>query len=170
MMDGQNQAKGMNQRKERTITLKLSDTDVERLALKAASGGIHVEELLENFIGDLVRSPYSNGSDERLYAEQWFDRCWFGSYAPTSSLLQHLARDRSIKHAFDLKEKLRYSMEDAKEETLIEEERSEIRQVIYETAREIAELFGKYHRPEDWQKVVEWKDRLNRMLEEAEKE
>jgi len=35
-------------------------------------------QLLENFIGDLVYSTRNNGSDERMYANQWFDRCWFG--------------------------------------------------------------------------------------------
>lgn len=39
--------------------ISLSDADVKRLALKAASGGLLPEELLQNFIGDLVRGTYS---------------------------------------------------------------------------------------------------------------
>ena len=53
--------------KERTITLKLSDADVERISNKAERHGLTVSELLENFIGDLVGGTYSNGSDERDY-------------------------------------------------------------------------------------------------------
>lgn len=32
---------------------------------------------------------YSNGSDERDYADQWFERCWFGMF-PEPTLLNHL--------------------------------------------------------------------------------
>lgn len=48
-----------------------------------------VGELIENFVGDLVGCTYSNGSDERMYADQWFDRCWFGMF-PEPTLLNHL--------------------------------------------------------------------------------
>lgn len=67
--------------KERNFKLKLSDADVERLFIKAGGAGLTISELLENFIGDLVDGTYSNGSDERDYAERWFDRCWFGDPA-----------------------------------------------------------------------------------------
>jgi len=75
--------------KERTITLKLSDADCERIAAKAGGQGLTVGELLENFIGDLVDGTYSNGSDECDRAEQWFERCWFGMF-PEENLLRHL--------------------------------------------------------------------------------
>ncbi|MBO5486316.1 MAG: hypothetical protein J5988_05225 [Eubacterium sp.] len=63
--------------KKRQIVLKLSDADVDRLFEKAADAGMFPEELLENFIGDLVGGTYSNGSDERDLAGEWFDRCGF---------------------------------------------------------------------------------------------
>lgn len=63
--------------KKRQIVLKLSDADVDRLFEKAVDAGMFPEELLENFIGDLVGGTYSNGSDERDLAEKWFDRCGF---------------------------------------------------------------------------------------------
>ena len=55
--------------------MNLSDADVRRLAEKSGEGGLAISELLENFIGDLVDGTYSNGSDERMYAEQWYQRC-----------------------------------------------------------------------------------------------
>lgn len=75
--------------KERTITLKLSDADCERISKKVGKHGLTVGQLLENFIGDLVSGTYSNGSDERMYAEQWFERCWFGMF-PEETLLKYL--------------------------------------------------------------------------------
>lgn len=75
--------------KERTLKLKLSDADCEKISKQAGKHGLTVAELLENFIGDLVGGTYSNGSDERDYADQWFDRCWFGMF-PENTLLHHL--------------------------------------------------------------------------------
>ena len=42
---------------------------------KAASHGMTVSGLLESFIGDLVEGTFTNGSDERYLAEDWFNRC-----------------------------------------------------------------------------------------------
>jgi hypothetical protein len=64
--------------RKRDITLELSDADVERICDRAGRVGLTVAELLQNFIGDLVDGTHTNGSDERMRANQWFDRCWFG--------------------------------------------------------------------------------------------
>ena len=85
----QEQQKEIETIKERTIKLKLSDADCERIAEKAGMHGLTVANLLENFIGDLVDGTYSNGSDERHYAERWFERCWFAAF-PKQTLLRHL--------------------------------------------------------------------------------
>lgn len=74
--------------KNRSITIKLSDADCERISKKAGLGGQTVSELLENFIGDLISGTYTNGSDERDRANQWYDRCWFSWTENT--LLQYL--------------------------------------------------------------------------------
>lgn len=75
--------------KARKIMVQLSDADCDRLAKKCGMHGLTIGELIENFIGDLVDGTRSNGSDERMYANQWFERCWFGmSQEPT--LLNHL--------------------------------------------------------------------------------
>lgn len=77
-MYGKGQMEEIATIKERTITLKLSDADCDRLLKKAGGSGLTVAELLQNFIGDLVDGTYTNGSDERMYAQDWFDRCGFG--------------------------------------------------------------------------------------------
>ena len=75
--------------RERKITVKLSDADCDRLARKCGVHGLTIGELIANFVGDLVGGTYSNGSDERDYADQWFERCWFGMF-PEPTLLNHL--------------------------------------------------------------------------------
>lgn len=86
----------------RGFQLELSDADVYRLALMAAQGGISIEVLLQNFIGDLISGTYSNGSDEREFARRWYDRCWFGGYSESRTLLQHLSRENGLERALAL--------------------------------------------------------------------
>lgn len=86
----------------RRFNLELSDADVYRVAVEAAKGGISVEELLQNFIGDLVSGTYSNGSDEREFARRWYDRCWFGGYSETKTFLQYLSRTDRLEYALRL--------------------------------------------------------------------
>ena len=61
--------------RERTITVKLSDEDCNRVLEAAGRGGMTVGELLEKFIADLVDGTFTNGSDERMYARKWLNRC-----------------------------------------------------------------------------------------------
>lgn len=86
---GKQQNKEIETIRPRKIEVKLSDADVKRISEKAAAHGLTVGELIENFIGDLVCGTYSNGSDERMYAEQWFDRCWFSMF-PDLTFLRYL--------------------------------------------------------------------------------
>lgn len=87
--------------KERSLTLKLSDADVERLFIKAGGAGLTVSELLENFIGDLVDGTYSNGSDERDIVEQWFDRCKCNWSGVKITFLQRLISTNAVDEVVD---------------------------------------------------------------------
>ena len=64
--------------KPRTFTIDLSDADVKRLYEKAYSDGITPGELLAGFIGDLVSGTYTHGSDERMLADSYYERCGYG--------------------------------------------------------------------------------------------
>lgn len=64
---------------QREITLKLKDKDMEALCRASGKVGLSVSELLENFIGDLIHGDRTNGSDERMLANKWFERCWFSA-------------------------------------------------------------------------------------------
>lgn len=93
---------------ERPFNLMLSDADVIRIFEKAASVGLTVEQLLENFVGDLVDGTYSNGSDERMHAVQWFDRCGFRyleDYTFLRFLIDRGAVDEVINLCSDIEEK-----------------------------------------------------------------
>lgn len=96
--------------RSRTIEVKLSDADVKRISEKAAAHGLTVGELIENFIGDLVCGTYSNGSDERMYAEQWFERCWFGMF-PDYTFLKYLIEQLGLDEVIEAWEDIENSQE-----------------------------------------------------------
>ena len=89
---GEQQQREIATIKPRTITLNLSDADCERIAKEAGKAGLTVSELLQNFIGDLVCGTYSNGSDERDLASQWYERCGFGMF-PDTTLIRYLIEE-----------------------------------------------------------------------------
>lgn len=92
--------------RERRVDLKLSDADCDRISRLCGEHNITVEDLLENFIGDLVCGTYSNGSDERDFARNWFERCWFGGF-PESTLLNWI-----LTSCYDVYDNLLEVMED----------------------------------------------------------
>ena len=63
--------------------------DMKALAIKAGECGLSIGSLLGNFINDLVYGAATNGSDERMYAQQWFDRCGFSMF-PEKTFLRYL--------------------------------------------------------------------------------
>ena len=100
MISGEQQKKEIATIKPRTFELKLSDADYRRIAEKAAEAELTAEELLESFIGDLVRGTYSNGSDERELANQWYDRCGY-SYYNNHSFLHYLISEYVLEEFID---------------------------------------------------------------------
>lgn len=54
--------------RERKITLNLSDADIYKLSAQAGRGGLKVNELLENFIGDVINRTFSEGWG---FAREW---------------------------------------------------------------------------------------------------
>ena len=117
MSYGKEQQKEIETIRERSIILKLSDADVQRIWKKSGSLGLSVSELLENFVGDLIDGTYSNGSDERDLAQQWFDRCGFGMF-PDKTFLSFLIEQESVEEFL----KLYNNINDSKEQIAIMEE------------------------------------------------
>lgn len=82
----ENQQKENATTKQRILDINLSDGDYRKIAERAAIAEMSVEELIASFIGDLVDGTYSNGSDERMYAQHWYERCGFGDFYRNSFL------------------------------------------------------------------------------------
>lgn len=96
--------------KARNIILNLSDADVKRICEQAGRAGFTVSQLLENFIGDLVGGTYSNGSDEGMYADQWFERCWF-SWMNGNTFLKYLIDYDDVEDTVDDWNEIKYYKE-----------------------------------------------------------
>jgi hypothetical protein len=72
------------------LTINLYADDLEAVFAKAGKAGLTLEELIENFIGDLTYSDRTrNGSDECEKANEWFERCWFGMF-PENTFLHYV--------------------------------------------------------------------------------
>lgn len=158
----------------RSFTLSLSDADVERLYEKAYSRGITPAELLEGFIGDLVCGTYTHGSDERMYAQQYFDRC---CYDGNGSWLEWALNDMEysdIVEALELREDglgdIAYLEDNNDAEPGELEER---KRWVEEAEAELKEIYDRYAAevehpqpyPEALQAVIDYRSELQRMKE-----
>lgn len=148
MRDYSSQKNEIETIKPRTITVNLSDADVKRLAEKSGEGGLTISELLENFIGDLVDGTYSNGSDERMYAEQWYQRCWFAMFSD-DTFLKFLLLWGDLDDYIDLMDELESNKKEMAEmtadaEEYSAEERDELQEYINELQKEIDYYWGNF--------------------------
>lgn len=60
----------------REIRVKIEDEDLEELKCYLEGYDMTPAQLLQGFIGDLIDNNYSNGSDERDLASQYFNRAY----------------------------------------------------------------------------------------------
>ncbi len=169
-----------NQEKEiatispRNISINLSDADVDRLCNKVGSAGLTVPELLQNFIGDLVNGTYSNGSDERMYANEWFDRCWFGMF-PDKTFLRYLINNWKLDDVLDLwddittaQEELEYANTHKNE--MSDDEIAEWKEDLASSQSELNDIFIEFQSwtnekdigtlEEEMQKITKWKSEV----------
>lgn len=126
----------MNSKKCRKVILNLTDDDTDALCRKAGSAGLTVPVLIENFIVDLIDGTGSNGSDERMYANEWFDRCWFG-YAGFQTFLGFLIDNLLFDEMVAYWEELNYlqSLENPDEDETDD---------IHTIQKELEEMFQEY--------------------------
>ena len=178
MRDYSSQKNEIETIKSRTITVNLSDADVKRLAEKSGEGGLTISELLENFIGDLVDGTYSNGSDERMYAEQWYQRCWFAMFSD-DTFLKFLLLWGDLDDFIDLMNEMESSKKEMAEvttnaEDCSAEERDELQEYINDLQKEIDYYWGKfleqkrqkesYVFEKEIENIMAWKSQLDTIL------
>ncbi len=142
--------------KARNISLNLSDADVKRLCEKAGSVGLAVSELLESFIGDLVDGTYINGSDERMYANEWFERCGF-SWMSEYSFLRFLIDCDDVEDTIDGWNEIKYYKD-------LEELRKDDKEDLAYYEESINDKFEEYRR---YKKVDEEKLALEAEMEKV---
>lgn len=73
--------------------------DMKALVEKAGANGLSIGSLLGSFINDLVGGAATNGSDERMYAQKWFDRCFM---FPENTFLHFLVEWGYLEEALDV--------------------------------------------------------------------
>lgn len=159
MRDYSGQKEEIKTIQERTIKVSLSDADCIRITNLCGEHGLTVGKLIKNFIGDLVDGTYSNGSDERMYAKQWFKRCYFGMF-PEPTLLRHL-----LYNGYEPEDYMNYLgyIETAKEEIKYLEEHPE--------EAEDGEIENLNEEIEHWQEELEymrdgWTEKDDHSMEE----
>lgn len=134
---------------KRTFTVELTQDTFNRFIEKVYADGTTPSEVLEGFINDLVCGSHTRGSDERMYAEQYYDRCCYGDFDPLTFvrfLLIHYRMDElrdCMERKQDAADDLAYYAEhpdedaDGKDSALM-------REVIQEADDEIKELYQEY--------------------------
>lgn len=183
MTPREQQAREIETIKERTFKLRLSDADMERIFFKASKVGLTVPELLQNFIGDLIDGTYSNGSDERMYANEWFDRCGFAMF-PEDTFLHYLLDWGSVSYFLDDYDTIQDCLEELKdctsdlEAAQDEQEREAIQEAIDDIKREMQDAQDEMQRyyneyaekresPQEYQEglsaILAWREEYNKM-------
>ena len=72
----------MSETKKRQFTLELTDTETRAFIEKCYQDGTSPAEVLEGFICDLTGAERTRGSDERMLAGQYYERCGYGFFFP----------------------------------------------------------------------------------------
>lgn len=152
---------------QRTISIRLYQDEVEELCRKSGKVGLSIGELFENFVADLICGTHTNGSDERMYIEQWFDRCYF-SIMPEETFLSYLLEMREIDSVLECWEILQ-ELKNLEEPDCYDKEELEIQQ---NTLEEYFQEYRTYTREptEDqleaaMEKVLEWNKEREYLLE-----
>ena len=87
--------KDFETRGDKGVNVQMTDKQYSMLTLHALKVGFKsAAELLESFTGDLT-AYHSNGSDERMYADQWFDRA-FGIWEETKFFFRYYLYNNNI--------------------------------------------------------------------------
>lgn len=134
---------------KRTFTVELTQDTFTRFIEKVYADGTTPSEVLEGFINDLVCGSYTRGSDERMYAEQYYDRCMFGDFMPLTFcrfLLIHYQMDDlrdCMERKQDAADDLAYYA-DHPDEDADGKDSALMREIIQEADDEIKEIYQEY--------------------------
>ena len=157
--------------KPRAFTLNLSDADTQRIYEKAYRSGTTPAAVLEGFIGDLCSGTYTHGSDERMYADQYFERCCYDLMADNTFLVWAL-NEYQLEAIRDELETLQFARDDIayNEEHPDEagEEIPDLKATMQEAENALQEIYSAYKKEGGQQAYNEGIDAIRRYLEELE--
>ena len=142
--------------KSRQINLTLSDFEVDSLCREASSRGTTVEEILEDFVGNLVGGYHYRGSDEGRLASEYLDRVIY-SFDDDESYLQWLANYGDLEELsrFEIIEEESGDDEDSRDE--IEYQKQKIEESFEEYLSHIGEeRANNTNREEELQRVKDF--------------
>lgn len=174
-MDYVQQQREISTIREKTVKIKLSEADCERILRLCGEYNITVGELLENFIGDLVDGTCTNGSDERELARKYFERCWFGMFPETTLLNWLLNNEYDVNNLIEVINNIKDGVETMEyiergEEVYRKKEIETLKNDIEDWKKEVEEIktaFCKDNKEADWEKEVEnvsqWMESLELM-------
>ena len=159
--------------KARRLEINLSDADVKRISEKACEYGLTVSELIENFIGDLVCGTFTNGSDERMYAKEWVNRCNF-TILKDRAFVRFLAVSGLLSDVLDLLHYIDNCQNNLASDEADLEEAEEIQAEVEDYQDQIKEYWDAYvlenkgnqqrNFEEEMEKVREWKANYEQLL------
>lgn len=135
---------------ERTFTVELTEDTFTRFIEMVYRDGTTPAEVLEGFINDLVCGSHTRGSDERMYASQYYKRCMYGDFDPLT-FCRFILRDYgsidvirdSLEKKQDAAADLAYYTEHLDEDP-DGKEAAFMRSIIQEADEEIKELYQEY--------------------------
>lgn len=141
----------MAELKERTIKIRLTDKDNMALLMKAGECDVSVSDLIQSFVCDLIGSDYSMGSDERMYANEWFRRSNMTNFVDKSFLV-YLSENYllgTMMKELETIDSINRGIEEAKSE--LADPKYPWDKIVRKTANE--EVFA-YHSYEEWRDEI----------------
>ena len=96
----------MSETKKRAFTLELTDKETTAFIEMCFRDGTTPAEVLEGFICDLTEAERTRGSDERMLATQYYERCGYGFFLSGEYRLNDIAE--ALDDIKDLEEEVQY--------------------------------------------------------------
>lgn len=136
--------------RQRNFAVELTDRDAAAFLEMCYRNGTDPAEVLAGFINDLVCGSHTRGSDERMYAQQYFERCCYDVCAPETFLRYLLNYDElttlldCMETRQDAADDLAYYAEHPDDPDGTADFLQDLRDVVQEADAEIQKIYTEY--------------------------
>lgn len=174
----------MSELKKRSIQINLSDQDLEKVLDLCGRHQLTIGNLVSHFLSDLVYGDsYLSGSDERDYANRYYDRTCAGRFAektilsyllseecdPETEFLNYLDNIERLKKEKEHLEKYPEEALEGELEDIIEELEGTQEAIDYRIS-EWKKHGGEGDLPKEIELIQKWVDERNELLHKEEDE